>query len=192
MQKPNVGDMAVMKSGESFVIREVKDRHEHHNLPQSYQWYVVGDYPNEMGVWDQYLDRIIPREQGVPNSELKVGDKVRLTPKAGGETVVVGKASYVAFDVVSVRIEGDGYRPIQFNRANWNIEKIEPSTVDKLNALGQCALVANPTNPDYYGYFKHDGVWRSADEYKDELEPKEVAYWIDHEDFEIIFEGVPR
>lgn len=186
MDKPNAGDTAVLKSGEKFVIREVKDRHPEHTLPQKFQWYVTGDAPNEHGVWDQYIDHIIPAQKPA----LQKGDKVRLTPNDGGETVIVGEVHADWSDVLDLTPDGTiAYIAIQ--KREWNIENVTPSTEEILNGLGENAFVAHRTHGYVHGYFKRHDVWHTANRDNQLRTSSQVSYYIDNEGFEIIFEGVP-
>lgn len=124
-------------------------------------------------------------------SDVKVGDRVRLTPKGDGESVIVGEVSYIEFEVLSVK--HDGVTSANNYPTNcWNVEVLKPSTVDMLNALPNGSIVAGPTS-NWCPYVKDQGGNGNWYEVMPggvtvESEAESIAYWIDNRDFRVVHE----
>lgn len=122
-------------------------------------------------------------------SDVKVGDRVRLTPKGDGESVIVGEVSYIEFEVLSVK--HDGVTSANNYPTNcWNVEVLKPSTVDMLNALPNGSIVAGPASSwcpyvkdaygDWYEVMTRGGTVKANAE--------NVAHYVEYQDFRVVHE----
>lgn len=186
------GKNPAYKAGEEFVVTEVVDTP---GDPLGEYWVKYETIESDWleSAWESQFDIV------EPEPELKKGDRVKLTPKNGGDTVIYGElqnSSRGALNegetFVTIRESGTGeYIDAWFSLSKWNIEHFTPSTEDILNGLGENAYVAHRTDSEWRPYAKIDGEWHEvSDQFQLHLMEEEVAYDIDHRGFEIIFEGV--
>lgn len=120
-------------------------------------------------------------------SDYKIGDKVKLTPKGDGGTVIYGMVDYVYTEVISVKYEHYPNPTNNFTLDHWNIEVIQPTTEDLLNAAANLSM-ARPPNDNYNPYVKLDDAWYliEVNHYPLSTDAPTVANWIDHYNFTLI------
>lgn len=126
------------------------------------------------------------------------GDKVRITPKTGGETVIVGIVErkvkideYDEYHEVTVNPEGDDELFIDawFTTDHWNIEVIKPTVLEIVQSLGVHAVVAAKgwcpfvkTKGGWYEVGDNGHTWGKSDDV--------VAGYIERRDFQVLSEGI--
>lgn len=124
-------------------------------------------------------------------TEPKQGDRVRLAPKDGGETVIVGTINDVSSTAYSVFVTGR-YRNA-FLVDEWNIEVIEPTTLDKVKALKAGAVIHNGRMGTALAVKMHGtGDWcfiYSDGDTPGAVAEESLAQFIDGGSWEIKYEG---
>lgn len=190
-RKANVGD-TIRLNGKNpayprgeHVINRVVDNHRTHPYGGTSTYWVGwnDDSADPIGsAWEAQFDLV---------EKFNKGDKVKLTPKDGGETVIYGEFFDRTPNYYRVQIGDTSRGHNAFHIYDWNIELVKPATEEILNALGESAYVAHRTNAEWSPYVKIEGQWHLLDD--DYIAPdyvENVAGYIDREGFEIIFEGI--
>lgn len=77
-----------------------------------------------------------------------------------------------------------------FHKGEWDIEEIQPTTLDLLNDCGENAYVTSRTDANSFGFAKEEGNWWRIGDVGIVYHVEEVAREIDRCGLEIIFEGV--
>lgn len=111
-----------------------------------------------------------------------------ITPKGRTEPKIeVWKPSVYGGYFYARLTEGTG--GLEFDSGEWILIEEKPGTIDLLNSLGENAVVAHRSDPEYFGYGKFGGRWVGF-ERGDQYSELEIAGMIDTLGFEIIWEGV--